>query len=185
MQITILNVSKLPAVSKAGKPYNMLNIAFTNNTYGGKVEGKKLTPFGENEATFKTLESAISGSNYEITVVKNAAGFNDWTSAKLSDGAAAPATAPQGTQAANKSVAYAPTKSTYETPEERAQRQVYIIRQSSISSAVAALVAGAKAAPSAEAVLTLAKEFEAYVFSKPEPAGNDSGFDDMSDDVPV
>lgn len=57
-------------------------------------------------------------------------------------------------------------KSNYETPEERAQRQVYIIRQSSISSAVAMLVGAAdkKTPVNSDNVLAVAKRFEAYVF---------------------
>lgn len=53
-------------------------------------------------------------------------------------------------------------KSNYETPEERAKRQVYIVRQSSISSAVEA--ATLLKLKSKEDILNLAKYFEAYVF---------------------
>lgn len=52
-------------------------------------------------------------------------------------------------------------KSNYETPEERAQRQVYIIRQSSISSAVDA--APLLKLKSKEEILQVAKFFEAFV----------------------
>ena len=73
------------------------------------------------------------------------------------------------------------TGSNYETKEERAQRQVYIIRQSSISSAVELLGTGAKTAD----VIATAKEFEAYVFAKEANPTKEVNFDDLEDDIPV
>ena len=79
-------------------------------------------------------------------------------------------------------------RSNYETPEERAQRQVYIIRQSSISSAVA--LAAVMKFKSVEEVLALAKDFEGFVmgnsFEESEEAlgslkGND--FTGLEDDI--
>lgn len=65
--------------------------------------------------------------------------------------------------AGNSKVSPTPSpKSNYETPEERAKRQVYIVRQSSISSAVGA--ATLLKLKSKEDILNLAKYFEAYVF---------------------
>lgn len=56
--------------------------------------------------------------------------------------------------------------SNYETPEERAKKQVYIVRQSSISAAIELLKAknpkGVEA--SIEEVIEVARKFEAYVF---------------------
>jgi hypothetical protein len=70
----------------------------------------------------------------------------------------------------------APTKPSYETPEERALKQVYIIRQSSIASAVDHLK-GMKGAPaSADEVLFLAKRFENHVM------GN--SIHDLENDIP-
>lgn len=62
-------------------------------------------------------------------------------------------------QEVGKTTPYTSPKSTYETPEERAKRQVFIIRQSSIASAIA--LKGQKA--SVEEVLKVAKQFEAFV----------------------
>lgn len=66
-------------------------------------------------------------------------------------------------------------KGTWETPEERAKKQVYIVRQSSISAAVA-LAATKKVPPTAEDVIATAKLFEAYVFS--DGAESDPDMDD-------
>lgn len=54
-------------------------------------------------------------------------------------------------------------KSTYETPEERAQKQVYIVRQSSINQALEYLGL-TKTKPSIEEVLKTASQFESHVF---------------------
>lgn len=183
MLIQILNITKTPASSKAGKPYTFLDIAFKNLTFQGKVEGKKLMPFGDNAPAFKALENAASGDVYDIQVVKNTAGFNDWVSAVVSDGSAPPQSSPAASYAPKAaSAGAAPVRSSYETPEERAQKQVYIIRQSNISSAINLLSVGAKTAPKLSEVLDTAKELEKYVFGI-VPDGP-SGFDSMTDDMP-
>lgn len=70
-------------------------------------------------------------------------------------------------------------RSTYETPEERAKKQVYIVRQSSISAALAYTnqikdyYKGTEN-PIGE-VMSIAKQFEAYVF------GNDFAQEVISD----
>jgi hypothetical protein len=61
--------------------------------------------------------------------------------------------------------------SNYETPAERAKRQVYIVRQSSINAAIALYVAQNPkgAAVSVEEILKVAGTFEAYVFDQGQP----------------
>lgn len=56
-------------------------------------------------------------------------------------------------------------RSTYETPEERAKKQVYIVRQSSITSAISLIAATTKKG-SVNDVLSMAKQFEAFVFDQ-------------------
>ena len=51
------------------------------------------------------------------------------------------------------------------SPEERAARQVYIIRQSSLSNATAILSVGAKSLKVSDVIAT-AKELEDFVFGK-------------------
>jgi len=183
MLIQILNITKTTATSKAGKAYEVLDIAFKNLTFQGKVEGKKLMPFGANANAFNTLKNATGGT-YEITVVKNDAGYNDWTNAVPSDGQQTELPSLQTYQP--KAAANAPARTnTFETPEERAKKQVYIVRQSSISAAVAALSVGSKVAPKATDVIVYAQELEAFVFGIAPSADNTSGFDDMIDDVPM
>jgi hypothetical protein len=170
-------------MSKANKPYQQLEVTFKNNTFG-KTESKKLMPFGAQEGAFKALSGAKQGDVFEVTVVKNAAGFNDWTACVQ----AAPGTTvetphpgPTAAGSINKSVQ---VKSTYETPEERAIKQRYIIKQSSLSGAINLLTVGAKSPPTVEAVLALADTLVAYVMETPEAVAKQDLFK-MDNDVEV
>ncbi|CAB4132476.1 hypothetical protein UFOVP248_40 [uncultured Caudovirales phage] len=176
MNITLLSVD-IKTVPTAKGSYQTADVAYKNNSFQGKVEGKKVMSFGATKDSFSTLALAQPGESYEVTIVKNDKGYNDWVSmAKAEAGASSPAvSAPAG----GKAPAATP-RSTYETPEERAQRQVLIVRQSSLSAAVNLLLAGAKTPPPVENVLAIAKQFEDYVFGK-QALGPIS---EMSDDFP-
>lgn len=175
MLITILNVSVTTQPTKTGKSYQVADVAYKNLTFQGKVEGKKVMSFGGGAEAFKIVSQAQPGETYEVTVVKNPQGYNDWTAMVKGD---ANQTSPTPEPSGVKAVA---TKSTYETAEERAQRQVLIVRQSSLSSAVATLAVGSKAVKP-EDVVAVAKQYEDYVFGKAALA---SGFEDMTDDIPL
>jgi hypothetical protein len=75
-------------------------------------------------------------------------------------------------------------KSTYETADERAKKQVYIVRQSSIANAVAyfAEVNGGRGSAKATVadVIKVAREFEAYVFGE---EFDDGSIDAIKDDA--
>lgn len=178
MQIQIIATSVETKPTAKGS-YQQLEVTYKNLSYQGKVESKKLMSFGANANAFKTLADAPTGSQWEVTVVKNAQGYNDWTTVVAATATSVLAYVPN---TANKPAATT-TRSTYETPEERAQRQIYIIRQSSISSAIATLSVGAKSVKPEE-VLAIAKQYENYVFDVKDPGP--SGFEDLPDfDVPT
>ncbi len=188
MQIQILSISKIDSPTKKGTTTPVLDIAFKNLTFQGKVEGKKLFSFGGNAGGFKVLQNAQSGEVYDITVIKNDAGYNDWSNAVKSDGAAPAASGSISTPSARPAAAgNAAPRSNYETPEERALRQIYIVRQSSLSTAVDVLTTGAKSPPSPDSVIDLAKQFENFVFAKEEKKA-DMTFGDLDtlagDDFP-
>lgn len=191
MQIQVLSTIITQGTTKAGKPYDILDLAFKNLTFQGKVEGKKIMPFGGNANAFAALKNAAQGSIFDIQVVKNDQGYNDWVSVTPSEGNAPQTPAPSNTPASvysGNAVKAAPARtSTYETPEERAAKQVYIVRQSSISSAVAALSVGSKSALKASDVIDFARELESFVFNGPVKGSvqDESGFDNMTDDVPL
>lgn len=184
MKIQILSNQQTQQMSKNNKPYNRLELSF-KNLGTGKIEGKNLMPFGETKNTFDTLAIASSGDVYEITTVKNAStGYWDWTAATRSSADAPSATQPTRVGGG----ATSSPKSTYETPEERAAKQVYIVRQSSVSSAIAMLTPGSKSPLDVDAVLAIAGRLEDFVFGKdkqvetqPDPV---SSLADMDDDIP-
>ena len=165
MQISVINVDIGNATTKTGKDYKFLDLTYKNLSFQGKVESKKIMPFGSKEV-MATLETAQKGDVFTLMREKDKDGYWQWISivqgdvqletAPASSGSAAPA-------ARTTSTASVSPKSTYETAEERAKKQVYIIRQSSISAAVALLKNDKKVA-SVEEVVHTAKLFEAYVF---------------------
>lgn len=180
MNITILNIAIATVPTQKGS-YQVADVAYKNNTFQGKVEGKKVMSFGATAESFKVLATAQPGQTFEVNVVKNDKGYNDWVSMQPAGGAvpSVSAAGPVASASAGKSSTPAP-RSTYETPEERAQRQVLIVRQSSLSSAVATLSVGAKAVK-AEDVLHLAKRYNDWVFQKGVDVTGASGFDDVPD----
>lgn len=183
-----IEIISVKAVTKPGsKPnttYQVLDVAYRNQTFQNKVEGRNIMSFGATAGTFKTLSTAAGGDVFDIEIVKNEKGYNDWVSAKKSNSDGNPAQPVAGRAAV--STTNASPKSTYETPEERAKKQIYIVRQSSISNAIDLLTTGAKGPPKQEDVVELAKFFEAYVFgdaaASVEPPFD---FSDLEDDVPL
>jgi hypothetical protein len=70
-------------------------------------------------------------------------------------------------------------RSTYETPEERARRQVLIVRQSSVSSAIA-YAATQKSPMKIEEILKIAAQINDFVFDN---ESGDGSIDDIESDV--
>lgn len=161
MLITIQSVNVETKPTSKGS-YQVAVVAYKSEQ--GKIEGRNVMSFGDSAEAFKTLSQATYGEVYDVTAVKkpgkDGKEYWNWISATRSSGAAAAPTQQYG----NKAAGNAAPRSNYETPEERAQRQVYIIRQSSLSNAIAALSVGAKSAPKSGDIVALAKEFEDYVF---------------------
>lgn len=186
INITILNVTKTPAMSKANKPYEFLDIAFKNNTWQGKVEGRKQMPYGANAGAFAKLKDAVPGQTYNITVVKGDSGFNDWTDAALAEAGSAP---PQETSQVYQpkpapSQGVSARVNTFESPEERAKKQLSITRLATLNTAVAALSPGAKSGLKESDIFELAKKMENYVYDIQPVAEDASGFDNMDSDIP-
>ena len=161
MQIQILSVNVTSKVSAKGKNFQNAEVAYKNYD-SGKVESKNITQYSD---VFRVVTEAAPGQTFEVHTQKDDAGYWQWKTMKrvvLTDPpqGAASAPAPQSTGSYS--------KPTYETPEERAQKQVYIVKQSSLSTAVAVLSIGSKTAPSKEQVLELAQTFSDWVFQSPK-----------------
>lgn len=163
MIIEIIDVVREDKPNKNGKgTYGQLTVAYRAD---GKVGEKKIMSFA-NPAVFKSLENASKGQMFEVDSVKEG-DYWQWKSIKQVD---------KETKPTETTVVTRPTSSTYETKEERAIKQRYIVRQSSLSIAKDLLSVGVKAPPNKEEVLALAEELVAWVFKPQDP------FVDFQDD---
>ena len=127
----------------------------------GKVDNKKLVSFA-NKEVFKTFSQAQPGDMFEVGLEKDTNGYWQWVSATASGKNTGTTSGATGLGRTSSS-----PRSTYETPEERAARQVYIVRQSSISAAIeVAKHNNPKGVFTPHEVIDIAKEFEAFVFAQ-------------------
>jgi hypothetical protein len=187
MQIQILSVEVNNATSKSGKPYEQVVVAYKNFSDGGKVASKTLMPFGFQKDTFVTIKAAKPSDVFDIDVQKNEAGYNDWIRATKGATPANSVPTSGNNGRANAAPSIAASRG-FETPEERAKRQIYIVRQSSLSAAVATLTVGRKSEVKPEEVIELAKQYEAFVFDTgraEEVAKQDVGtIESIEEDLP-
>lgn len=192
MQIEVVNVNSSTVPTAKGS-YQVLDVAYKNKSFQDKLEGKKVMSFAHKDV-FEILNKAQFGDVFTISREKNDKGYWDWIAANA-DSASGVAGSPvaaapnAGATVAPRNVATPAPKSNYETAEERAARQILIVRQSSVSSAVELAVAAKVKDP--QEVIAIARQFEDFVFGRdaevvedlPEPPGN--FFEDMDDDLPV
>lgn len=188
MQIQVIDVSPLTTTpNSVGGSYGSIEVAFKKD---GKVEGKKLVSF-KNPDVFKVALEAKPGEVYDVTLVKEGK-YWQWTEMVLSNFVESEKDIPQsqGTTASPQKSTDAParpanrvTGSNYETPQERALRQLLIVRQSSIT---AALTLGQhnvdKKTLSLKEVLETAALFEAHVFREADKGA--AAIIKMKDDIP-
>src|SRR3990167_9900149 len=157
MQIEVLKVD----VENKGK-YRQATVSYKRDD--GKVDAKKLVSFGIKDV-YKTMTEAQPGDAFDVTWEKDEKGFPQWAQVSSLGKAMSEVS---GTQKVEP-VARTAVRSSYETPEERAKRQVYIVRQSSISNAIAFLAArepkGVDVSSDENTVLSLAEIFAHYVFN--------------------
>jgi hypothetical protein len=170
MSVIQVEVSTRPGKTP-GTSFQQAEVAFKRFDTG-KLESKKLMNFSQPHV-FKAMVEARPGDVFMVNTAKNEkSGYWDWIDVKrdyLPDGKVPEMPVQQvqaATQAPVKKEGYATPKSTYETPEERAKKQVYIVKQSSISNAISLLSVGAKTPPSSETILKLAQEFTDFVFAE-------------------
>lgn len=174
MLITIVSVEQ--GQVPAGKKYKMVEVAYKGED--GKIAGKKVMDFSY-PTVYNALKAASQGDKFEITAVKEGDYWN-WSEIKKAEGAASPVTATGGSGEGNRTQAFAASSNDrYETKEERQARQKYIIRQSSLSTAVETLAVGSKTVDP-DKVVELARKYEAYVFET-NPIQE---LMDMEDDLP-
>jgi hypothetical protein len=162
MQIEVLGVevNKVP-----GKTWKAIEVSYKNDK--GEIKGKKVMSFSIKEG-LDLLTGATEGTKLDIEVIKEG---EYWNWKKVNAG---------GTSKSNgkASSGYSVPSRDFETKTERAARQVLIVRQSCLSTAVALYGIG-KVVPNADDVIELARRFEGFVFSQADaPQGAEA-----SDDV--
>jgi hypothetical protein len=181
MQVNVVDVSSLNTHSaKNGRQYQSIEIMYKNDA--GQAQNKKLMSFA-NPAVFKAAQSWQKGDVVHVSTEKDSNGYWQWTAVgsdatsvtdKRDDGTA------QGSAQADAKPSTRVTGSNYETKDERAARQVMIVRQSSLANAVSTLaIEGSKA--TAGDVITLAKLYEGYVLGQQTESNN---IDDVASDIP-
>jgi hypothetical protein len=143
--------------AKNGRSYQSIEVTYKNDQ--GQVANKKLMSFS-NPSVFNHIKDLTKGATLNVSTTKDANGYWQWT------GIGGDETAP--TSDAKPATGGRVTGSNYETKEERAARQILIVRQSSLSSAVALIVATSTEPTTTDNVINIAKKFEEYVFGQAE-----------------
>lgn len=170
MQVTI-NGFNIEWGGTGSKRWGKLVVDYTQN---GKPRKQNVMSF-KNPDVFKKVQDLV-GQTVEVEVVKNEKGFDEWASVGVAS----------STPGSSGGTAQAPARAAsnsgnWETKEERAYRQVLIVKQNALTNAVAALTPGAKAALSTEDVLKKAQEFSDWVLAQ---EAEDNSIESLSDDIP-
>ena len=137
--IEVKSVDLVKATTKTNKPYEFVDLMYKNKSFQDKVEGKKVMPFG-NKEVFDVLKNSEKGDVFFIGRTKNTDGFWDW------DKISAESNSYKQVEEVSHPISKSPiskavsSSSNWETAEDRAKKQVYIIRQSSLTNAVNTLV---------------------------------------------
>lgn len=141
-KLTVLKVIR----TKAEKGYPIIELAY--KTEEGQTKGMRIFGFGPQADIAATAGNAKEGDVLEATFAKNEKGYWQFKTLEPTE---------EKVEQTKK------TSGTWETSEERARRQVMIVRQSSLSTAVALSQMGEVVSPAE--VIEVAKQFEAYVLS--------------------
>lgn len=151
--------------------FTTMTVSYVDET--GKSRNWKVISFA-NPKVFDTFKNAKTGDQYEITTRKNDKDFTEWATAdKVGE---APTS---GAKFQTKT----PAVSQYETRDERNLRQRLIVRQSSLTNAIATLSLGGKSPLNPAEVITVAETYMEWVFQEP-PLPEKVPFTDMDNDIP-
>ena len=155
MMIKIISVEEPQFNKTARGGYNSIEVVYINKSFQDKVEKRKIMDF-TNKEVYKIIASAKKDDIFSISREKDEKGFWQWVDISTDI-----QTQPAKQEAPSKATP-AP-KSTYETPEERAKKQVYIVKQSSITNAIEYLNHNKKNY-NVEDILETAQMFVDFVF---------------------
>ena len=174
MLINIIDVGAPNTKASAnGRSYQSIEVTYKDEQ--DQVKNKKIMSFS-NPSVFNHLKGLTKGDQVNLRTEKDAAGYWQWI------GIEGDKTVSTETKQTTPATGGRVTGSNYETKEERAARQILIVRQSSLSSAVELVAATSTEPSTVDNVIAIAKQFEAYVFSK--STGIDA-INEMEDDFPL
>lgn len=166
-KVTVLAFEPLvKATSQAGKPYDAYRILYRDHATNKVDEWvKPAASLKFNQALSAKLHKLTPNDEVSLVIDKNDKGFLDLLDV-VTDGDPVQIQQSQAASASTqrRDAPSAPTgKGSYETSEERAAKQVYIIRQSSISAAVAA------GNTSVDNIINVAKQLTEFVLTGEVP----------------
>lgn len=175
--ITVQDVV-VETIKKGKNSYQVANVTYTTDR--GENKAKKVMSFS-NPAVFAVAKDAKQGEAYEVSYTPGDQYYNWATIKRVSDNndgfvAGAGSITKQAAPASGKVLG-----STYETAEERKIKQMYIIKQSSISNALEYMKqTRAEGDFGVNDVTEVAQKFVDWVY------GNDvkESLTDMTDDIP-
>ncbi len=179
---TVISVAVETDVKKnGGGSYKGWELIYKSDGGDVRTIAKPIQGLRFNAPLKKVLEELAGGDQFTLVQEKNDAGFYDVKSITKgwAEGTPSlPASPSQTKGSATSGNAYAARD--YEGKEERTARQRLIVRQSSLSAAVAILTVGAKAVDK-EAVKALADELTDFVF---EQKRGTEAIAELAEDVP-
>lgn len=155
--VTIQDVT-VSEVKNGRNAYQIANVVYT--AANGENKEKKVMSFA-NPAVFSVVSKASSGSQFNVGY-KEGDQYYNWVSIEAVGDSVAPKATPMSPGAKQ-------VVSTYETADERKIKQLYIIRQSSISNALEFYKLNSpKGGISRDDVLNTAQEFVDFVYGTEE-----------------
>lgn len=162
MRVKIVSVTVEAVVGR--KNYKKAVVIYTFN---GQARTQNVMDFA-NPSVFKTVagwEGNPPAGEVEVEVGKNAGGFNEWRSIDAtSAGGSSSGSQEAPAQAAPRSGSYSAPVRDFENREERAARQVLIVKQSSLTAALKYLEQKGGAIE-VEDVTNVAQQFTEWVFA--------------------
>lgn len=178
IKLEISHIGKLRTVpGKNKRSYHELDVVYWENGDKKELKTRTLRDF-VNPAVFKTAQSLNEGDFAVADLIKDDNGYWNWKSLEKMDSEQAQAENQAGQESSQSATRTGETKPTgrvmgsnYETPQERAWRQVLIVRQSSLAQAITYHKEFlANSGNTIEEVLDTASKFEEWVNRKEEVA---------------
>lgn len=192
IQGTFLSLSENVNEVKGQKAYDFFKVNYTNQNGERKVYSGFQNSLKYNRQLANDLRKLQQGDNIILVIGKNKANYDELQAVSVTNGRAGESRLPTASGNASTSTGSGQSRSySGETPEERARRQVLIVKQSSLSSAVETVKVDG-AVPTTEEVLAVAQEYFDWVMStssgaKELPKKEDKASGptiDLDDDIP-